>query len=861
MLVAHQEDHITHAVIGGKKQINFGISDDPAFFQILSSSLYKDPMLAMVRETICNAWDAHIESCRVDQPITITLDDDYLIIRDYGYGIPDSMIGPIYGVYGASTKKNDGRQTGGFGLGCKSPFAYTDHFEVTSYHNGTKTIYNMSKSSSEVMGKPSIIPIASFPTSESGISVKIPLNPDKNNLRLESLIEQVVFNGDILAMFNQTQLPILGLDTSESGLVLINDRGNSNINMPQFAKHRIFVRYGNVIYPIERADSYNALFDKVQNLLDRYYSCRLVLLADPDTISITPSRESLTLSDITVETVKSLLTKFLAVFFKNQELMTQHKELVAGYVDQAAMEIAPLRMKLPLDSWMVPGIPDYTGEKILKSTSNFALLEVLLRYGGQRGSIKSKIWFKYIMQYLWKIAEEGNIDKGLLHRWMRTTQRNIKRLESPSGYHNRHSREVKIATDWWQKNVLAPLVQNLMEVIPSFKRKDLYYTSPNIDDSHHAWGEMSPVGKVKILNHTRNLLHMIQPTVILAHNAKHLIRRLRSVDRDTLSSKGTIFKDTYFALEIERKGNSAEIALQQLMKIPNIKVIDMTGRTAYEQELYEERQAAIAKARADAAAGKVVNTSIVKKNKPGLIQFDFILDIPNKRIDTKIISDSIDPNRITNPEFVALVSTGKNNRHETDRMSKEVLFAIGMLYGKVGAVTNKQDAYERYKENGAVDISEYVMTKIIADVQTLPALLEYQKSCYEKVNEYIEGEVHWQDRKGITNAYKMLLDNPVLNHLIPGLVTLSDEDNYRWIIWKHLEDNYRYSRNKEYLAAKEKVDSNAIKPEIKNFLDKLIANPFLGLIDIDVASQLLISNRNDPDATTKIVSFIEAIIK
>ena len=67
MLVSHQSDHITHAVIGGKKSINFRISDDPAFFQILSSALYKDPMLAMVRETICNAWDSHIESGKTEK--------------------------------------------------------------------------------------------------------------------------------------------------------------------------------------------------------------------------------------------------------------------------------------------------------------------------------------------------------------------------------------------------------------------------------------------------------------------------------------------------------------------------------------------------------------------------------------------------------------------------------------------------------------------------------------------------------------------------------------------------------------------------------------------------------------------------
>ena len=83
---------------------------------------------------------------------------------------------PIYGVYGASTKKQDATVTGGFGLGCKAPFAYSEHFEVTSWHKGTKTIYNLSRSSAEVNGKPGIFPIASFPTTESGLQVRIPLN-------------------------------------------------------------------------------------------------------------------------------------------------------------------------------------------------------------------------------------------------------------------------------------------------------------------------------------------------------------------------------------------------------------------------------------------------------------------------------------------------------------------------------------------------------------------------------------------------------------------------------------------------------------------------------------------------------------
>ena len=83
MQVAHAQDHVTHAFLGAKESRAVGISDDPAFFQILSSTLYKDQKLAVVRETLCNAWDAHIEAGKTDLPIEITIDDEELRIRDY----------------------------------------------------------------------------------------------------------------------------------------------------------------------------------------------------------------------------------------------------------------------------------------------------------------------------------------------------------------------------------------------------------------------------------------------------------------------------------------------------------------------------------------------------------------------------------------------------------------------------------------------------------------------------------------------------------------------------------------------------------------------------------------------------------
>ncbi len=110
MQVSHVSEHITHAVIGGGKAVEFGISNSAEFFNILSSTLYKNQILAVVRETLCNGWDIHIEGGIQDRPVLVTVDSEKFVIQDFGRGIHHDDMGPIYGTYGNSTKKHDGQQ-------------------------------------------------------------------------------------------------------------------------------------------------------------------------------------------------------------------------------------------------------------------------------------------------------------------------------------------------------------------------------------------------------------------------------------------------------------------------------------------------------------------------------------------------------------------------------------------------------------------------------------------------------------------------------------------------------------------------------------------------------------------------------
>ena len=122
----------------------FSIQDKGALFEILRSKMYSNPILAICREITSNARDAHREIGTPNTPIQIHLPfglEPYWKVKDFGPGIsPDRMIN-IFIKYTASTKRDDNVQTGGFGLGAKTPFSYSDTFGVTTVYEGVQYSY------------------------------------------------------------------------------------------------------------------------------------------------------------------------------------------------------------------------------------------------------------------------------------------------------------------------------------------------------------------------------------------------------------------------------------------------------------------------------------------------------------------------------------------------------------------------------------------------------------------------------------------------------------------------------------------------------------------------------------------------
>jgi len=159
----------------------FSIAASSKAFEILSSNLYQNKTLAVIREITCNAVDAHtlvgapISAIKVQLP---TYTNPVFFVRDWGPGLSHDDVLSLYTTYFRSTKDQDNTQIGGFGLGSKSPFAITSQFTVTSWHAGEKRTYVCYKQ--DGLPRVNLVTTESCGT-DSGIEVRVPLTRESGS--------------------------------------------------------------------------------------------------------------------------------------------------------------------------------------------------------------------------------------------------------------------------------------------------------------------------------------------------------------------------------------------------------------------------------------------------------------------------------------------------------------------------------------------------------------------------------------------------------------------------------------------------------------------------------------------------------
>lgn len=148
-------------------------------FAILADKLYSNKPLAVVREIACNALDAHGMNGQA-RPILVAAPsaiEPMLVIRDHGPGMDHVQVMTNYTQFGASTKDESDDQIGGFGLGCKAPFAYSDAFTVTVWRDGERRDYAAYRGPDGIP-QMSLAGREDCDINETGVEVRVPIKPD-----------------------------------------------------------------------------------------------------------------------------------------------------------------------------------------------------------------------------------------------------------------------------------------------------------------------------------------------------------------------------------------------------------------------------------------------------------------------------------------------------------------------------------------------------------------------------------------------------------------------------------------------------------------------------------------------------------
>jgi len=276
----------------------FTIAASTKAFEVLSSNLYQNKTLAVIREITCNAVDAHtvaglpIRDIKVHLP---TWTEPYFSVRDYGSGMSETDVLSLYTTYFRSTKDRDNTQIGGFGLGSKSPFAVCDQFTVTSWHGGTKSTYVCYKQD----GTPRVNITGSVPCgNETGIEVRVPQSTTSGSILTWQAEARSLFRW--WADLPECNVAVLADDGlfMPDNVMLQSDRHIDDVPEWTVFKSGTYntIIMGNVPYTLNEG----ALKDVPPTVVALLQKVRVAIRVPMGSVSISPSRETLSYDTPTI---------------------------------------------------------------------------------------------------------------------------------------------------------------------------------------------------------------------------------------------------------------------------------------------------------------------------------------------------------------------------------------------------------------------------------------------------------------------------------------------------------------------------------------------------------------------------------
>lgn len=361
-MIPKSTDSTVISTLDGFEKQAFSVAFSGRAAKYLYDGLYTNKPQSILRELATNAFDSHIEAGIPERPFEIqvpTMLDSTLRVRDYGISMTHYQTMKLYTTIFESSKTRTDDLVGQFGLGSKSPFAYTDSFVVTCWLDKRKRVY---VAALDDEGMPVLTHLLTEDSDEeTGMEVSFPVQFKHFNDFKRAAVE-VAKGFDVIPLMNEVtvQIPILQFE-------------NWRIFANNVHEGRYFVRSGCVNYPVPQGQ---VLYTNV--VLSGH---DIVIDVPIGSVDITTSREALSMDDDTQATVKAAfieVTESIGRFINEQMAaapnflaasLTYH-QLTSVFHTYNLNKIKFVHGKMPISGYIPwggkddPALLDNTGSKV-----------------------------------------------------------------------------------------------------------------------------------------------------------------------------------------------------------------------------------------------------------------------------------------------------------------------------------------------------------------------------------------------------------------------------------------------------------------------------------------------------------------
>lgn len=381
----------------------FSIKANAKAFAILSSGLYTDKILAVIRELACNAYDAHVAVGKADEAFEVHLPNQFepfFRISDLGPGLSEEDIYGLYTTYFASSKTDSNDFIGALGLGSKSPFSYAQTFTVTSRYGGQKKVYTAFLTEE---GMPSIVKMSEEDwTGPTGIDVQLAVK--SNDIYTFADRAQGVF------VYFPVRPKFTG-KTVEIETIEYTTRGTGWAIRKQGGGARAI--QGVVSYPVPQTNDQDA---------DELLRLGVDLFFPIGELEVAASREALSMTKATAKNladrIKMVATELGAEITKSLETAPTLWEAVKLYTDLMQNGSVRYALKNVDLKWQGQKLQDYFEIRVLDwSGLRFHCLE-RRRYGRSK---TKEVDIKYVTPKDFVLVRNDLTrgSKGILTRWVK----------------------------------------------------------------------------------------------------------------------------------------------------------------------------------------------------------------------------------------------------------------------------------------------------------------------------------------------------------------------------------------------------------------------------------------------------------